>query len=58
MLDMVMDEKNKKYFITDIEVRDGKIVQARTRFNEMPTEDMNVVLKKWEKHIIPITNSY
>lgn len=44
--------------LVTIEVRDGKIVQARTRFNEMPTEDMNVVLKKWEKHIIPITNSY
>ena len=29
MLDMVMDEKNKKYFITDIEVRDGKIIITR-----------------------------
>ena len=29
MLDMVMDDKNKQYFITDIEVRDGKIVITR-----------------------------
>lgn len=37
MLDMVMDEKNKKYFITDIEVRDGKIII--TRADESVTEE-------------------
>ena len=29
MLDMVMDDKNKQYFITDIEVRDGKMIITR-----------------------------
>ena len=43
--------------LVTIEVRNGKIVQARTRFNELPTDDMKEVLKKWEKHIIPITYS-
>ena len=29
MLDMVMDDNNKKYFITDIEVKDGKLIITR-----------------------------
>ena len=29
MLDMVMDDKNKQYFITNIEVRDGKLIITR-----------------------------
>lgn len=29
MLDMVMEEKNKEYFITDIEVKDGKLIISR-----------------------------
>lgn len=29
MLDMVMDDENKQYFITDIDVRDGKIIITR-----------------------------
>lgn len=29
MLDMVMDDKNKEYFITDIEVGDGKLIITR-----------------------------
>lgn len=29
MLDMVMDDKNKQYFITDIEVKDGKMIITR-----------------------------
>jgi hypothetical protein len=29
MLDMVMEEKNKEYFITDIDVKDGKIIITR-----------------------------
>ena len=37
MLDMVMDDKNKQYFITDIEVRDGKIII--TRADESVTEE-------------------
>ena len=42
--------------LVTIEVQHGKIVQARTRFNELPTTEMDAVLKKWEKQIIPITN--
>lgn len=37
MLDMVMDDKNKQYFITDIEVRDSKIII--TRADESVTEE-------------------
>lgn len=39
-----------------IEVRDGKIVQARAKFNELPSDEIIKVLRKWEKNIIPITN--
>lgn len=48
------DSVNKS--LVTIEVRNGKIVQARTRFNNLPTAEMNDVLKKWEKEIIPIFN--
>ena len=39
-----------------IEVRDGKIVQARAKFNELPSEDEMKILKKWGRDIISITN--
>ena len=39
-----------------IEVRDGKIVQARAKYNELPGEDEMKILKKWERDIISITN--
>lgn len=42
--------------LVTIEVQKGKIVQARTRFNGLPTAEMDDILKKWEKQIIPITN--
>lgn len=48
------DSVNKS--LVTIEVRNGKIVQARTRFNNLPTAEMNDVLKNWEKEIIPIFN--
>lgn len=48
------DNSNKS--LVTIEVRDGKIVQARTRFNGLPNKKVNEVLKKWEKQIIPIVN--
>ena len=44
-----------KSFVT-IEVQNGKIIQARTKFNELPSSDVNLVLKKWEKQIIPVVN--
>lgn len=49
-------KKNIKQSLVTIEVRNGKIVQARTRFNEFPTDEMKKILKKWEKQIIPIIN--
>ena len=49
-------KNNVNKSLVTIEVRDGKIVQARTRFNEFPTDEMNEILKKWEEQLIPITN--
>lgn len=44
-----------KSFIT-IEVRNNKVVQAKTRFNEdVPEEIMNIIMK-WEKTLIPLIN--
>lgn len=46
----------QKSFVT-IEVRNGKVVQAKTRFNqEPPVEAMNII-RKWEQTLIPIINS-
>ncbi len=44
-----------KSFVT-IEVRNNKVVQAKTRFNnDVPHEIMNII-NKWEKTLIPIIN--
>ncbi len=44
-----------KSFVT-IEVRDNKVVQAKTRFNnDVPPEIMNII-SKWEQTLIPIIN--
>lgn len=37
-----------KSFVT-IEVKDNKVVQARIKYNELPTEEVNKVIRKWEK---------
>jgi len=47
------NEINKS--LVTIEVKNGKIVQARTKFNEEPTEEIITVLKKWEQTMVPIT---
>lgn len=44
-----------KSFVT-IEVRDGKVVQAKTRFNEDPSLEIMNVIRKWEQTLILITN--
>ena len=45
----------KKSFIT-IEVRNNKVVQAKTRFNEeVPEYIMNIIIN-WEKTLIPLIN--
>lgn len=44
-----------KSFIT-IEVRNNKVVQAKTRYNEeVPEEIMNIIIK-WEKTLTPLIN--
>lgn len=45
----------KKSFVT-IEVRDGNVVQAKTRFNEEPSLEIMDIIKKWEKTLIPVIN--
>ena len=45
----------KKSFVT-IEVRNNKVVQAKTRFNEEPTTEIMNVIKKWEQTLIPLSN--
>ena len=37
-----------KSFVT-IEVKDNKVVQARIKYNELPPEEVNKVIRKWEK---------
>lgn len=45
----------KKSFIT-IEVRNNKVVQAKTKYNEeVPKYIMNIIMK-WEKTLIPLIN--
>jgi len=50
------DKSNISKSLVTIEVKNGKIVQARSRFNNLPPNEINEVLKKWEKNIIPVTN--
>ena len=45
-----------KSFVT-IEVRNGKVVQAKTRFNEEPSIEIMNIIRKWEQTLIPIINS-
>ena len=43
----------EKSFIT-IEVADNHVVQARLKYNKMPSEEIFNILKKWEKTLIPL----
>lgn len=52
-----MREKDKKSkSLVTIEVRGGIIVQARTRFNKLPNNEIMRILRKWEKTLLPIEN--
>lgn len=42
-------------FVT-IEVRNGKIVQAKTKFNQEPNNEIMTILKKWEQQMTPVIN--
>ena len=44
-----------KSFVT-IEVRNGKVVQARTKFNEEPSIEIMNIIKKWERTLIMVVN--
>ncbi len=44
-----------KSFVT-IEVKNGKVVQARCKYNELPDEKIKKIIDNWEKTIIPINN--
>lgn len=45
----------KKSLVT-IEVRDRHIVQARVKYNKLPSSELNEILNKWEQNLIPILN--
>lgn len=40
--------------LVTIEVRGREITQARERFNQLPSEEVKKILKKWEKTLVPI----
>lgn len=44
-------DSNKKSLVI-IEVRNGRVIQAKTRFNKLITKEMERVINKWEKNII------
>lgn len=48
------EKKNvKKSFVT-IEVINNKVIQARIKYNELPSDEIKQILRKWEKQLIPI----
>ncbi len=49
-------EELDKSFVT-IEVNNKKIIQARVKYNELPSKEINKILNKWEQSLIPITNN-
>lgn len=53
---LMREKKNlEKSFVT-IEVRNAKIVQARTKYNKEVSEEVKSILKNWENRLIPIFN--
>lgn len=42
--------------LVTVEVYANKIVQARVKYNELPSEELKTILDKWESKLIPITN--
>ncbi len=50
-----MRYKNQKdKSLVTVEVRNGKVVQAKTRFNRDIDEKMRMFLQKWERQLLPI----
>lgn len=62
--DMVANNQCQIYFLREkdnqakslvtIEVRKGKVVQARAKFNEQPSKEIQKVIEKWEKTLLLI----
>ena len=50
------EKKNPSKSLVTIEVRNGRIIQARTKFNKLPSEELMNVLNIWEKGLIRIDN--
>ena len=50
------DDKNPSKSLVTIEVRNGRITQARTKFNKLPSEELMNVLNIWGKGLIRIDN--
>ncbi len=48
------DKKNKNKSLVTVEVRDGKVIQALTRFNKDIDNSQRKFLNEWEKVMIPI----
>lgn len=46
-------ENPKESFVT-IEVHNGKVIQAKTKYNKTPEKEILDLLKKWEKTLMPI----
>lgn len=44
-----------KSFVT-IEVRNGKVVQAKTKFNKEPSYEIMNIIKKWEQKLLIVIN--
>ena len=43
--------------LVTIEVRDQKIIQARVKYNELPSQELRDILSIWESTLIPIQNN-
>jgi hypothetical protein len=41
--------------LVTIEIRNNKVVQAKTKNNCLPNKDLMDVIKKWEKTLMPIS---
>lgn len=46
-------EKVNESFVT-VEVMNNKVVQAKAKYNELPSKDVDGILKKWEQKLIPV----
>ena len=51
------EKKHINKSLVTIEVKDNKVVQAKAKYNSIPSEECLNIIKKWEKQIIPITKT-